>query len=350
MRRTLTRTIAALLTLAALAVLLAAPGSAPTVTAQQEPTLILTTDDNGTIVRLRVGEVLQVELPEDPAGEQMWLLYPRETLAQADVVIGDVWAVGPAASAGFVVGDRILELDGEPVESTNGLLATLEDNPGATVPVLIQRGEEQITLDLTLESFENPPIERPILVDFMEDMPAAEAGFAAGDVLLQINGEDITSITTLQTTVAEHDGEPVIITVMRGAEKLDLTVTPQPDPDGIVRIGISIIALDYSLAGLGLADLNVETYIGVRPFQALIPMPDDVPYVFKLAQLGIPRQQAASAPGEPNLSIWQFEGIQAGRAVLSLLRIDPTSDSDEFLPEQFFEVLVEVAPEPGLAA
>ena len=54
-------------------------------------------------------------------------------------------------------------------------------------------------------------------------------------------------------------------TVLRGSERLDLPVTPRPDSDGVVRIGIGIAGVEPSAIGLTAVNRNAETYTRALP-------------------------------------------------------------------------------------
>jgi S1-C subfamily serine protease len=57
---------------------------------------------------------------------------------------------GPAEAAGVLVGDLLIELDGEPVTGPDGLRAALGDRPGKSVKLVLVRGGAKLDLDVTL--------------------------------------------------------------------------------------------------------------------------------------------------------------------------------------------------------
>lgn len=71
--------------------------------------------------------------------------------------------------------------------------------------------------------------------------PAQTAGFAAGDVLVEANGQALSTALPINKILREAQGAAIKVTVKRGAETLTLPVTGKKDPDsGDYRIGIRL--------------------------------------------------------------------------------------------------------------
>ncbi|NTU83616.1 MAG: PDZ domain-containing protein [Chloroflexales bacterium] len=70
---------------------------------------------------------------------------------QTGLLVAQVARGGPAASAGLMVGDLILALDGQPLAATEGLLEALAARaPGDTLRLDLARGGHPLTLAVTL--------------------------------------------------------------------------------------------------------------------------------------------------------------------------------------------------------
>jgi S1-C subfamily serine protease len=74
--------------------------------------------------------------------------YPVE----GGAVVANVEAGGPAANAGLLVGDVIVEAASEPISGPDGLRRVLGDRPGASIRIGILRGGARVDLDVTLAS------------------------------------------------------------------------------------------------------------------------------------------------------------------------------------------------------
>lgn len=75
------------------------------------------------------------------------LLGVRSTAPRVDEVVPD----SPAAVAGFMPGDVILEIEGDPVESFNDVLRTVSTSPGRELTFKVDRGGAIVTLRVTPE-------------------------------------------------------------------------------------------------------------------------------------------------------------------------------------------------------
>ena len=79
------------------------------------------------------------------------------TLAQlfgrdAGALIASLEDNGPAATAGVLVGDILVELDGVAITDPDGLRTVLGDRPGKAVKLILVRGGQRLELEVTLGS------------------------------------------------------------------------------------------------------------------------------------------------------------------------------------------------------
>lgn len=78
--------------------------------------------------------------------------------------------------------------------------------------------------------------------------PARDAGVAEGDMIVRVNGTQVSSNDDLQEQIALSDGQPVELELVRDGASQTVTVAPCADEDGVYRIGV--LARD-SMAGIG---------------------------------------------------------------------------------------------------
>jgi regulator of sigma E protease len=71
-----------------------------------------------------------------------------------------------------------------------------------------------------------PDMSRVMLYEVTRDSPAALAGLQADDLILEINGEEITGDEKFRSLIQSNLDQPMQITVQRGDEILEVTATP----------------------------------------------------------------------------------------------------------------------------
>ena len=170
------------------------------------------------------------------------------------VIVSDVTPRSPAAGAGLRVGDIIVSLDGKPMENGRQFDVNVYRRPAGTVIALdVRRGMQRLTLRIPVVERENDPSrlvdlvtpERNLVrrlgvlaVDLSPEIagmmpwlrqrtgvvvaaPAAdvapvESGLQAGDLIREINGSPVTSLSGLIATLNRLAvGDPVVLHVDR---------------------------------------------------------------------------------------------------------------------------------------
>jgi serine protease Do len=167
---------------------------------------------------------------------------------------GDIYALpaeisvcqinAPAYRAGLRAGDKIVEADGTKIERQVQLRHVLGKHyAGDQVQLVALRGKERVeaTIELVdhLDPYEYPMLgilpmrgtsDQGIEVRFVfPESPAAKAGIAAGDRLIQAGGAAVTTVEALQNTIAAHDPEkPLAVEFQRGDEKRTVEIKLAP--------------------------------------------------------------------------------------------------------------------------
>lgn len=93
-------------------------------------------------------------------------------------------------------------------------------------------GVEPMDLTAAIAQTFGVPVQQGVLIaGVLHNAPAAQAGVRPGDVVVQVNGQDVASVAALLSSIAALvPGEPAIITVQRGSQRLQLPLTPATRP------------------------------------------------------------------------------------------------------------------------
>ena len=178
-------------------------------------------------------------------------------------IVSSVPEGGPASAAGMQPGDVIVRYNGEPVTNTRDLQnRVVVTRPGTTVPVVVVRAGEEVTLNVTVEelaldneasvevaaspdelsegfgmtlqdltpqtaaSLRVPAGTQGAVVSDVQRGSAAEgSGVQPGDVVLSVNRVDVTNATTaVRELNGVESGRTAFLLVQRGATRVFLQV------------------------------------------------------------------------------------------------------------------------------
>jgi serine protease Do len=179
------------------------------------------------------------------------------------VLIGDVFADGPAAKAGVQVGDVVVAIDGKPVATAQELQFLVAEKPvGASVAVQALRKGKEKTFDVKLgqrpsrdelaKMDEGGPADEGSASDLGMTVQtlspdiagrlglepgqgvvvtnvdpsgnAAEAGLRRGDVVLEANQKPVGDAAAFGMAVKEAPGDSVLLLIQRRARSFFVTV------------------------------------------------------------------------------------------------------------------------------
>lgn len=158
-------------------------------------------------------------------------------LEQSPKVIG-LKSDSPAEKAGFLEGDLILSINGEKTENWSDTLNWVLLHPNEKAEVIVKRGAETKTLHL--ETIESPLTKEAIGYAGFEpqffigndpqvgrvtpDMPAAQAGLEAGDIIKSIDGQEISFWTEMTDKIRASEGKELQLMVERDGERFNTTL------------------------------------------------------------------------------------------------------------------------------
>lgn len=104
-----------------------------------------------------------------------------------------------------------------------------------------------------------PKLKRTVIVEPYENMPAAEVGLKAGDILLEIDGKDLTGNTDVSKMLRGQVGTSFQLKVERPGEAKPLDFT-------IVRKNIQLPLIPYySKLDNNIGYINLSTFPEIRP-------------------------------------------------------------------------------------
>jgi regulator of sigma E protease len=176
----------------------------------------------------------------------------------APAVVGRVTEGGPAAQAGLKTGERVVAVDGKPVQYWEDLARAVHAAEGRPLQVSVQgpAGERTIALtptqakrkdlfgdEQTVWEIGATPFIPAAIGGTVSGDPADQAGLKAGDVVVALEGQPVLSWDELAERIHQRPGQPTRLDVERGAQSLTVTVTPRKGkvagPDGKeVEVGL----------------------------------------------------------------------------------------------------------------
>lgn len=159
-----------------------------------------------------------------------------------------------AAAANLHSGDRILALDGVPIQTWSELRAELleralshsttqlrlQARDGSERGVLFDLGKvrvdpELLFNDLGLQPYE-PPVP-PVISEVVSGSPAENAGFHVGDRVLTLDGEPVKSFEDLRRYVSARPGHLMKAEVERSGQRIQLSVILATQKQGETSVG-----------------------------------------------------------------------------------------------------------------
>jgi regulator of sigma E protease len=162
--------------------------------------------------------------------------------------------------AGVQAGDKVLTLDGKPVQSWNDarlkLLEVVVDRRDAQIQVQRAAGVAQLVVPTA--GLPEGEVEKDFMRSLGLDLelgaiqvtqlvpgePAERAGMQTGDIVLEVNGEPVARASELISRVRAHVDKALTLKLQRGEITTTLEVTPvgKPAEDGAVvgRIGAGL--------------------------------------------------------------------------------------------------------------
>lgn len=164
-------------------------------------------------------------------------------------VIGVVDPESSSAKAGIVRGDRILAVNGRPMENWQQvLMALITSRPQSEVKLTLEREGQRIEKVVVPQEIPRQgardtaglfPMLRPQITQILPGSPAEAAGLQAGDEIRTIDGRPIADSRDFVGHIEKHAGQQVAVELVRDGRPMTVTVVPRSD-NGTGKIGVGI--------------------------------------------------------------------------------------------------------------
>jgi regulator of sigma E protease len=192
--------------------------------------------------------------------------------------VGGVREGSPAERAGIMMGDKILEINGVPVEGWIDIESALQENPSEPSELEVERDERVIRVTVAPErkTIENilgeevdiwtvgiEPLRYPIVGTVMEGTPADGAGLRSGDLIMEIDGAEVQRWRDMTEFIHARPGEPLEFKIERDGETFTRTITPEKK-----KVKVSITE-EREVGLIGISPQDAQRYEKFPPLKAL---------------------------------------------------------------------------------
>jgi regulator of sigma E protease len=166
---------------------------------------------------------------------------------QQAVVIGGFNEKSVAQKAGVQIGDRVLAVDGHPIDNWEQFFLAIAGKAKRQVTLSMVRGGRPLEIPVVAEGqgkYEIGevgvlPMTHPEVAEINLGQPAAEAGLQRGDVVLAAGNEQNVTYDHLITAIRGSEDRPLALTVKRGNAVQQIMVKPRKIGD-VVMMGAQL--------------------------------------------------------------------------------------------------------------
>jgi regulator of sigma E protease len=167
----------------------------------------------------------------------------KEYIANKDLTHG-IYADSLAQRVGFRPGDKVVSLDGQPLEDFAKLQGSIILNEVKNV--VVERDGRQITIPIQRKFIPEilnakgmfSPRMVYIVDDVNKEMSAAKAGIRSGDRLIKADTTSMVFVDEFKAYFAAHKNKPVQVSLVRGVDTVSLKVTP--NENGLIGTALNI--------------------------------------------------------------------------------------------------------------
>ncbi|MGI8894085.1 MAG: RIP metalloprotease RseP [Casimicrobiaceae bacterium] len=193
-------------------------------------------------------------------------------------LLADPPPASAAQAAGILAGDRVVAVDGAPVQTFQDLRWRLLEAQGqssvelAVNPSDARENAAPVLRVLAINSLKpgdweaNPLATLGLKADFgaptiesvIADKAAARAGLERGDRIVSVDGVPVRSPADVAAATNAKPGTPIVFGVERGEQKLAVTLTPEASVQGGRNVGLAGLRLQVDPAAAQRLTLTVR--------------------------------------------------------------------------------------------
>lgn len=171
--------------------------------------------------------------------------------------------------------DSILTIDGERVESWMDIAQTWSENRRELHTVVVDRDNKKLTLEI-------PDFDYTVWIDSIRayvpavigkiyyGLPAYKAGLEEGDLILEIQGKQITDWYDLRNIIKKNPQENLQFKIKRDEKIIEKIVKPQQNPEGDAKSGVIGITQDLNVTHIERFNLFKSIQYGFLSSTSLI--------------------------------------------------------------------------------
>ncbi|HLH57475.1 MAG TPA: RIP metalloprotease RseP [Verrucomicrobiae bacterium] len=174
----------------------------------------------------------------------VWLVGRPVSEAEMTTTIGYVEKDGPADKAGLRPGDKIVEVDGQPVTKFIGMgdsvMWRIVSSTGDSVQIKVERNGQMLTFNpvpmkeetkfwqrKSLRQIRILPAESAVIAKVSPNSPAAAAGLRHGDVVLKVDGNPIHYVGDVGEYIEQHPTNQMRFVIERDGKQFDVNLKPE---------------------------------------------------------------------------------------------------------------------------
>jgi len=175
--------------------------------------------------------------------------FPKEA-PSGEALISSVATGSPAEAAGLKSGDRILQIGDKQQPTWQDVVTQEALNANHALPVVVKRRDQVLHVEVTPKMDQKEGVGVAgwrgdvQIAEVANGSPAKAAGLQPGDLFVDVDGQPVESVLTVQQAIFRSKGKPVELDVMRNNKRQRFTVSPvaTSNPKLPWRIGIAFRA------------------------------------------------------------------------------------------------------------